>query len=322
MTTAAKPRRRSRPVTARPWFPGALGLWFAALFGLTSLVVPPAVLERFVTTIGLDRVLTAAAPPLGETARLLIAVAASAVGEIVGLLIGRALARKPNAGVTAATFEAEDAEAIDAPWPPPERRAQERRFEAPRRPLFASEDLVLPQVDAAPALAAPHPEPEPEPELAPPEPKAALPPLAAAPLEDLGAAQLTERLALALTSRKARGEGVPAGLGNRLGALAGLEAARLGTQPASAEDEDELDEDEAVGDESSYSSLLDIGPHRAAMRHAEPEPEEVFDDEDDEDAVAVMPIAPLSPSLEEEEDETDRALRRGLDSLQRLSNTR
>jgi hypothetical protein len=67
--------------------------------------------------------------------------------------------------------------------------------------------------------------------------------------------------------------------------------------------------------------LLDIGPHRAAMRHAEPEPEEVFDEEDDEDAIAVMPFAPHSHDLEEE-DETDRALRRGLDSLQRFSNTR
>ena len=82
MTTAAVSRthRPRRSILAQTWFPGALGLWFAALLGLSSLVVAPAVLERAVLAVGLDRLFSAAAPPLGETARLLIAVAASALG--------------------------------------------------------------------------------------------------------------------------------------------------------------------------------------------------------------------------------------------------
>jgi len=321
MTATTKPSRRRRSLTARPWFPSALALWFAALFGLTSLVVPPALLERFVVAIGLDRVFAAAAPPLGETARLLIAVAASAVGEIVGLLVGRALARKPE------TVAAEAADESEAAWPPPERRAHERRFEAPRRPLFASEDLVLAEPEEAPAEPeAREDEPRPAADGSEPvAPLAPLSPLAAAPLEDLGPAQLTERLALALTARKDRGQGLPAGAGNRLGTLAGLERARLGGLTAEAQqdlaDEDE-DEDEEGTDESSYSSLLNIGPHRAAARLAEPEADEI--DEGADEAEESEPVAVLRTAQSEVEDtdETDRALKSALDSLQRFSGSR
>jgi hypothetical protein len=336
MTTAAQTRRPRRKLTAQSWFPGALALWFAALFGLISLALPPEVLERAVVALRLDRVFAAAAPPLGETARLLIAVAAPTVGEIVGLLLGRALGGKRAAPV--AMSDADQDEACDEAWPPPERRAQERRFEAPRRPLFASEDLVLadepdeavvePTFDQPEEALEPACEPvveaavdapeaaSAEPELETVAPVVALSPLAAAPLEDLGAAQLTERLALALTARKERGDGVPAGLGNRLGALAGLERARLGgwseetsDDPEAVEDEDE---DEAV-DEASYSSLLDIGPHRAGMRGEEPAIE-------DEESDADWPAPPRAADAEP--DETDRALKAALDSLQRFSGTR
>ena len=92
----AQPReaapRQSSPkqssIVAHPWFPKVIGLWFAALFGLCSLALAPELLERIVTTLGIDRIVPAAAPPLGQTARLLLALGMAGVGEIAGLLIG------------------------------------------------------------------------------------------------------------------------------------------------------------------------------------------------------------------------------------------
>lgn len=314
MTTATASPRHRRSLAAQPWFAGAMGLWFAALFGLSSLAVAPELLERAVGAIGLDRVFPAAAPPLGETARLLIAVAVSAVGEIAGLLLGRAIARaargKPQpAEVDAAASEADETE-FSAPMPL--QRARDRHPDAPpRRPLVASEELVLRD---APVEPADHPA-EPDVESAPP-----LSPLAAAPLEDLGAAQLTERLALALTARKDRGA-VPAGLGSRLGSLAGLEGARLGASDGDEADDGEDDEDEEAGDDSAYSSLLNIGTHHARRADLdEPEPED-FDEDQEVEPVAVFPAPPVAAPAAETA-ETDRALRAALNSLERFSGTR
>src|SRR5690349_22709460 len=87
-------RRKRRPLTAHRWFPALVALWFAALFGLCALAVPPALLERLVGALGVDRILPAAAPPLSDTVRLLIAAGLSSIGEIVGLLLGRALGER------------------------------------------------------------------------------------------------------------------------------------------------------------------------------------------------------------------------------------
>lgn len=173
---AAAPRiacRKPRPLTAHRWFPAIVALWFAALFGLCALAVPAALLERLVGALGVDRVLPAASPPLGETARLLIAAGVSSIGEIVGLLLGRALGARHR------------------PKAVPE--------DAPRQPLSA-EELVAPETDklgeeepaaslplvASPIAAAP----------------AATPTIASAPLESLGVVQLSERLALAMRARR------------------------------------------------------------------------------------------------------------------------
>ena len=176
--------RRKRPLTSHRWFPAALALWFAALFGLTSLAVPPALLERAVLALGLDRVIAAAAPPLGETARLLVALGLSSVGEIVGLLIGRALAarHRPKAVAGESTEVAR-----------PRRKRDAHPDAPPRKPVSANEDLVI-SAQAG---------------IAPAEPAIVSTPLvsepvaniAAAPLETLGVVQLSERLALALQAR-------------------------------------------------------------------------------------------------------------------------
>ena len=129
-------------IVAHPWFPKMIGLWFAALFGLCSLALAPEMLERIVTTLGIDRIIPAAAPPLGQTARLLLAMGMAGVGEIAGLLIGARLAAPKRSepvrrrGLRSAVADVEASE--DAP----QLRDRDRHPDAPaRKPLSAVSDL-------------------------------------------------------------------------------------------------------------------------------------------------------------------------------------
>ncbi len=83
------------PISAHPAFPAIVALWFAALLGLGSLVLPPILLERFAAATGLASLAPAFAPPLGFTARALLALAAALVGVGLGLSIARRVARGP-----------------------------------------------------------------------------------------------------------------------------------------------------------------------------------------------------------------------------------
>ena len=136
----AAPKQSS--IIAHPWFPKMIGLWFAALFGLCSLALAPELLERIVTTLGIDRIVPAAAPPLGQTARLLLALGMAGVGEIAGLVIGARLAarqipqRVRQRGIKADAPGAETSEAA------PHLRDRDRHPDAPaRKPLSATSDL-------------------------------------------------------------------------------------------------------------------------------------------------------------------------------------
>ena len=79
-------------MTAHPLFPAIVALWFAALFGLGSLAIRPALIESAVLATGLHALVPAAAPPLGLTARLLIAIAMAALGAVIGVVLARRLA--------------------------------------------------------------------------------------------------------------------------------------------------------------------------------------------------------------------------------------
>ena len=81
------------PISAHPAFPAIVALWFAALLGLGSLVLPPILLERFAVATGLASLVPAFAPPLGFTARSLLALAAALGGVGLGLSIARRVAR-------------------------------------------------------------------------------------------------------------------------------------------------------------------------------------------------------------------------------------
>ncbi|MDA7787672.1 hypothetical protein N8940_00375 [Sphingomonadaceae bacterium] len=82
--TGAKP-----PISAHRAFPAIVALWFAALFGLGSLVLPVALIEGLVNAAGISSVISAAEPPLGATTRIIIALLAAGIGVVLGLFLAR-----------------------------------------------------------------------------------------------------------------------------------------------------------------------------------------------------------------------------------------
>ena len=96
-TRKAEDTRKARAgkpsIASHRLFPVVVVLWFGALFGLVSLAIRPAVMERAVTAAGIDRVVPMAAPPLGHTAHLLIVLAMTAFGCIVGAVVARRFAQ-------------------------------------------------------------------------------------------------------------------------------------------------------------------------------------------------------------------------------------
>ena len=81
------------PLSLHPAFPAIVALWFAALLGLGSLVLPAVLLERMVVATGVASIVPAAAPPLGITARGIIALAGALAGCGLGVLIARRVAQ-------------------------------------------------------------------------------------------------------------------------------------------------------------------------------------------------------------------------------------
>lgn len=93
MLVASQPRKpaEARPITTHPLFPAVIALWFGALFGLGSLAVRPALLESLIIQSRIDLIVAAAAPPIGMTARILVALVLTAIGSAVGLTVARRL---------------------------------------------------------------------------------------------------------------------------------------------------------------------------------------------------------------------------------------
>lgn len=95
MLVAKQPRKpaQAKPITAHQLFPAVVALWFGALFGLGSLAVRPSLLESLVIQSRIDLLVPAAAPPLGVTARILVALVLAAIGSALGIAIARRIAR-------------------------------------------------------------------------------------------------------------------------------------------------------------------------------------------------------------------------------------
>ena len=83
---------KSAAISVHPLFPTIVALWFAALLGLGSFMLPPALLERMAAAIRLPTILPSAAAPLGMTARLSIAAGATVTGAVLGWIIARSIA--------------------------------------------------------------------------------------------------------------------------------------------------------------------------------------------------------------------------------------
>lgn len=222
-------------MTWHPLFPAIVAVWFGALFGLGVLAVRTALLEAAVLSLGIDSLIPAAAPPLGATARTLLAfgfaLAGAAIGGTIGLSMARsrpdAVARRTEAAAAKAAAKAEaEAARIEAAEAPalaePETEAAEARAYFDISQLDLDEDLRIepqpePEIEIL-AGDAPLAEPElksaraferpldpvsfPLPESFPVPGGAAAARLTAASLDSLSHLELIERLALSLQKRR------------------------------------------------------------------------------------------------------------------------
>ena len=136
MSKDKRKRTKAAPITANPLFPAVVALWFGALFGLGSLAVRPSLLEDLVLQSHIDLVIPAAAPPLGVTARILLALLLAAIGAVLGIALARRLTReKPEP-------RERKRGAKDLSVHTPQVRMRDAHPDAPaRRPISAREEL-------------------------------------------------------------------------------------------------------------------------------------------------------------------------------------
>lgn len=97
-TIRSKPRG-SQPITRHPLFPAIVALWFGVLFGMGAIAIRPSTLESLASALHLDRLIPAAAPPLGSTAQLAFALSFTVTGVVTGFVLARRLGRDPAPSV-------------------------------------------------------------------------------------------------------------------------------------------------------------------------------------------------------------------------------
>lgn len=132
MSEQRKRKAAKAPVSAHPAFPAIVAVWFAALLGVGSVVLPIALFENASEASGLASLWVAAQPPLGPTARIAIAF----VGAILGVIVGLAVARRVIAAQSAVRGRATG----------PDR--EPRQSAVGTRPIFAHEELGEGGLDA------------------------------------------------------------------------------------------------------------------------------------------------------------------------------
>lgn len=141
--------RAKPPISKHPLFPAVVALWFGALFGLGSIAIRASLIESLVISSRLDTLVPAAAPPLGLTARILIAAIMAVLGAVLGAYIARRISRdKPvdhvrRRGAERAHVADDAADAV---------QAEARQGPAKRRRglALAEEDSDLSAYEAAP----------------------------------------------------------------------------------------------------------------------------------------------------------------------------
>jgi hypothetical protein len=90
-----KPATQPTSIIRHPLFPAVVALWFGALFGLGSLAIRTGLIESFVIAAHIDTLVPATAPPLGITAKIVIALAMAVFGGLLGSKLARFITR-PN----------------------------------------------------------------------------------------------------------------------------------------------------------------------------------------------------------------------------------
>ncbi|MGD9471328.1 MAG: hypothetical protein AB7G24_04775 [Novosphingobium sp.] len=123
---------RPAPISAHPVFPVIVALWFAALLGFGSFVLPAPLLEKFVTVTHLDSLIAAAAPPLGFFARAILAIGAALLGAISGVLIARKVTGGSRAKPEQTRMAVRNATL---------REDRAAKNDAPRRPLSINDEV-------------------------------------------------------------------------------------------------------------------------------------------------------------------------------------
>ena len=152
MSSQKRKPANAKPITSNPLFPAVVALWFGALFGLGSLAVRPSLLENLVLKSHIDLIVPAAAPPLGITARILVALVLAALGAVLGILLARRLARPK------VEHHERKRGAKDLAAQMPRVRSRDAHPDAPaRRPISAHEELggERPLEEERPAATAP-----------------------------------------------------------------------------------------------------------------------------------------------------------------------
>ncbi|MCJ1960271.1 hypothetical protein [Novosphingobium mangrovi (ex Hu et al. 2023)] len=86
------------PISQHPIFPAIIALWCGALAGLCSIALRPAVVEQAILATGLDTLVPMAAPPLGATFRIALALAMTGIGALLGGFLALRIVRpRPSA---------------------------------------------------------------------------------------------------------------------------------------------------------------------------------------------------------------------------------
>ncbi|AZI36176.1 hypothetical protein NT2_04_01440 [Caenibius tardaugens NBRC 16725] len=147
---SAREKPQKAPISAHPLFGAVVALWFGALFGLGSAVLPGGLYESLVNRSGLAAVLPAAAPPLGLTARLLIALAASGLGVVIGLMIARQISTAQVAAKPSRKVRALDSAPQLAIGAEDDQRPARRRSFTPAVPESTPEPVIEEATCAAP----------------------------------------------------------------------------------------------------------------------------------------------------------------------------
>ncbi|MBT0668751.1 hypothetical protein HT136_10275 [Novosphingobium profundi] len=159
-----KNRGGKQPITQHPFFPAIVALWCGALAGLCSIALRPALIEQAILATGLDTLVPMAAPPLGATFRILLALGMTGLGILVGGLLARRIVaprplareRRRTADALAEEQVAQPESAEPAPVPAPARQAGGRRRALANMELeAASAQEAATALESAPEAAEP-----------------------------------------------------------------------------------------------------------------------------------------------------------------------